>query len=322
LKYFLAATYGSRVKNAIFTGQIHSVFANACNIQLNKGGIVTLLVHTKEDQPGGIRLLTPNEFYFLDWIKSGEHVSCQQGCLQIKEPNFLVDMRHATLWQENLPNILAVSQVHVSRQWQTAANLFAAFTDQYNNGGKQINKKNLGLNFQPNLYSQAMKLTQAIREQDWPKIDTAFRSLIGFGPGLTPWGDDFICGFLSGYECLAENLKQKRNLNRLRSILLKNIGKTGDISQAMLSDAATGQHNKSVVETCQALFASHRADNLTSSIHQLLGIGDTSGAANCFGILSSIVGTDGFGDLYKNDYLPMISDLAGETFAYELEKAS
>jgi hypothetical protein len=313
LKYFVAETCGARVRNANFIGHVHSVFTSACNIQTKEGDIFTLLEQTKLDQPRGIRVITPKEFCFSDWIKFGDHVFCYHGCLQIKEPNFYVDMRHAILWQENLPIILTVSQALVSKQWQVAANLLSTFTAKAMNSQDQTNRENIGIIFWPKLYSLASSLTKSTREQDWLKIETTICSLIGLGPGLTPWGDDFLCGFLSGYECLVGNLEQKKNLYRLRNILLKNSKKTSDISQAMLSDVATGQHSKSVIATCQSLFEFNRSNSFASNVSQLLEIGDTSGAASCFGILSSIAGTDRFCDLYENYYLHMVSNLTDET---------
>ena len=310
MKYFKAETYGLRVKNAAFTGKVHSVFTDACNIQTCEGELVTLLNQTKPDQPGGIRITLPKDFNFSDWIKSADRVSCQHGYLQIEEPNFLVDMRRATLWEGYLPrHLVDDSEARLIRQWEASAHLYLALVDKNRNGSEELNSNISSTYFFPKLYALTLKLTKATRVNDWQAIYSTIFSLIGFGPGLTPWGDDFLCGFMAGFESLSHNIDQKNILTRLQHILRKNLSATGDISRSMLRDVLNGQHGRPITDTCQALFGSTSNLDLSIEVNKLIEIGNTSGAATCLGILSGSAAAIKHRVLYKKNYKQLMSVL-------------
>jgi len=320
VKIFNAETFGIRIKNKAFKGKVHSVFASACNIKTREDKIITLLVNSKPDQPNGIRIVTPKEFVFSDWIKPGDSVSCQQECLQIEEPNILVDMRLAHVWQNSLPRYLDdVDHAHILGQYKAATKLFLMLTKQNIDSLKKSNSKIKRMDFLPILYSKVENLTQSVRIDDKSKILSEISSFIGFGPGLTPWGDDFLCGFMAGFDCLSKDLDQKIKVHKLRDILIRNFDATGDISKSMLSDAVLGQHGELIVDTCQALFDPKFSPKLTSRVCKLIEVGETSGSASCLGILSGIAAVTKCNELYKVNFLRMMLRLKDKVYVPHLE---
>ena len=310
MKYFNAETYFLRVKNAALTGKVHSVFAGACNIQTCEGELVTLLNQTKPDQPGGIRITLPKDFNFSDWITSADRVFCQHGYLKIEQPNFLVDMRRATLWEGYLQiHLVDDSEARLIRRWEASAHLYLALVGINGSGSEERNSNISSTYFFPKLYALTLRLTKATNVNDWQAIRATICSLIGFGPGLTPWGDDFLCGFMAGLESLSHNIDQKNILTRFRHILRKNLTATGDISRSMLSDVLNGQHGRPTTDTCQALFSSTSNLDLSNEINNLIETGDTSGAATCLGILSGSAAAIKHGVLYKKNYKQLMSVL-------------
>ncbi len=313
MQYFNAMTCGLGSTKTIFTGRIHSVFTAACNIQTPDKRLITLLKHSKPDQPRGIRLATPENFNFSDWIKSGNRVSSRRGYLQIEEPNFLIDLRMARLWCGTLPaHSYGVNDAHLITQYQNAAQLLLSLTEQKMVDAKQTSRKIVYAKFLPTLYSLSKKLTQSARIDDRPKTASTILSLVGLGPGLTPWGDDFLCGFMAGFECFAEIMEKKRTLDWLRQVLANNLAKTGDISRTILNEAVFGHHGELIVKTCRAMTDPKKSIKLTTQLRELIGVGMTSGPASCLGILSGIAAVTDLKELYENNFPHIISSLIEE----------
>ena len=124
---------------------------------------------------------------------------------------------------------------------------------------------------------------------------------------------------MAGFECLSKDVDQNIKLQRLRHILIGNFDATGDISKSMLSDAVLGQHGKLIVDTCQALFDPKFSPKLTSKICQLIEVGETSGSASCLGILSGIAAVTQCNELYKINFLWMMSCLKDKIYVPNLE---
>jgi len=114
------------------------------------------------------------------------------------------------------------------------------------------------------------------------------RSLVGCGPGLTPWGDDFVVGFLAGYQCLSNDQAGRRDLSRLRGLCGERIGTTSDISRSILRDALAGRYGMPVYALCEAVCSPASSPDVVGCVRTLMEIGDSSGEATCYGILSGI----------------------------------
>jgi hypothetical protein len=114
------------------------------------------------------------------------------------------------------------------------------------------------------------------------------RSLIGCGPGLTPWGDDFVVGFLAGYECLSGDPVGGQDLSRVRRLCYERVGTTSDISRSILLDAIAGRYGMPVYGLCEAIFNPVSSPCVVGQVRNHMEIGESSGEASCYGILSGI----------------------------------
>ncbi len=138
------------------------------------------------------------------------------------------------------------------------------------------------------MWDFADALTRTLGEKDWKAVRGAMHSLIGCGPGLTPWGDDFVVGFLAGYECLSADPAGSQDLSRLRGLCHQRVGATSDISRSILLDAIAGQFGLPVYALCETLFAPVSTPDVVGQVRTLMETGDSSGEATCYGILSGI----------------------------------
>lgn len=278
---FSAISVGSRVKPHRVTGAIHSVFVDACNLESADGGIITLLAARTPDQPGGIRLATPPDFSFRRHLSASDRVSCRPGFVEVPDRAFIVDLRHAASCRRQLP--AARIGVTVSN-WEAATDAFLSMSR-----GSVPEPSNSATG----VWDLADALTRAVADGDWQTARGTMRALIGRGPGLTPWGDDFVSGFLAGYECFAADQGIGRALTRLRGLCRDRVGATTDISRSILLDATAGLYGAPVYDLCETIVDPGSHLRVAEQVRSYVNIGDSSGEAGCYGILSGISAASG-----------------------------
>jgi len=279
-----AVSIGPRVKPHRIDGTVHSVFADACNIEGTDGEIFTLLSSPKPDQPGGIRLASPPGFAFSDHLSAGDRVSCRSGVLRVHGRAITIDLRHAETWNGQLPSVRHDSESSiVASNWRVAADAFLSMSP-------TLARQSATPQTSPfaRLWDFADGLTRTLSEKDWEAAPGAVGSLVGCGPGLTPWGDDFVVGFLAGYECLSGDQEGRGNLSRLRGLCDQRVGTTSDISRSILLDAIAGRHGMPVYALCEAIFSAVSSPDVVGRVRSLMEVGDSSGEATCYGVLSGI----------------------------------
>ena len=111
----------------------------------------------------------------------------------------------------------------------------------------------------------------------------AVSCLVGMGPGLTPSGDDFLCGFIaasqaSGSPALVSALGQAVELS---------LAATGEISASLLRCALAGQWPQPLADLADALAAESCRDAL-NALDMLCGLGHSSGADIATGFLFGV----------------------------------
>ena len=100
-------------------------------------------------------------------------------------------------------------------------------------------------------------------------------SLIGLGIGLTPSGDDFLCGVLAGL--ILRNCTSHPFSLALQEQIVQKLPDTNDISRAFLNCALQGQYSEAVCSLCHAaeeaqLSAAFSAIGHSSGMDTLCGI--------------------------------------------------
>ena len=105
-------------------------------------------------------------------------------------------------------------------------------------------------------------------------------SLVGAGPGLTPSGDDVLCGVLLGLRLHPRG--SARHLTDLWQAVRPRLTATTSLSAALLREAADGYAAEPVTRLLHLLAAPGRASSLevaaAEAVRAVLAIGHTSGA--------------------------------------------
>ena len=106
---------------------------------------------------------------------------------------------------------------------------------------------------------------------------TELGALIGLGIGLTPSGDDFLCGVLAG--CALAGIFESDFCRRLRSHILSHLERTNDISGSFLSCAASHQFSSAV-----SLLGGERCPSSVEIDSAFSAVGHSSGFDTLYGI--------------------------------------
>jgi hypothetical protein len=106
--------------------------------------------------------------------------------------------------------------------------------------------------------------------------DAAAR-LVGLGQGLTPAGDDFLCGFFAAGWCrFAAGLTHAHLLTSFAEIARTLLERTTEISASFLRDALAGRISRPLAALAEACSGRPESD-LDGALLRLAAIGHSSG---------------------------------------------
>lgn len=131
------------------------------------------------------------------------------------------------------------------------------------------------------LCAQLGALRAALRRDDVTSALRAGQRMIGLGPGLTPAGDDLLCGMLAGLTLLGHPQAARIGAG----VMALAPGRTTDLSLALLRHATLGQVNSELGSVIQALAGTGR---LPGALARLFAVGHTSGIALGLGLSAAV----------------------------------
>ena len=251
-----AAAIGSDVPPGPFQVAVHSVFRGALNLQPgNGGGLVTVIDDPALDHPRSIRLGAAQDFTTLGLLPLAAGRFDPEGILLERPggPPLRIGCRKAV--RPRPRTLPAIRRLGAS--WQAAAALLCARQAQ---AGADLRLDHLlgpdhpqGLLGQ-RLASAALALGRAVGDGARDPAREAAATLVGLGGGLTPSGDDFLCGFLAAARCRPDpgRLPLRAALERE---ILDRVGDTNDISATLLRCAAEGKVGRALDRLARAIQA-------------------------------------------------------------------
>ncbi len=138
-------------------------------------------------------------------------------------------------------------------------------------------------------------------------LEQCVRSMRGLGSGLTPSGDDFLCGMLAAYTILENSINNnkealpfpnpfppsqkailKHEIALKRETILKNALGTNMLSNAFLHAAANGVFSVRQLHFFNACLQHTTENNLCTAVANLVAIGATSGTDFAVGFLQTM----------------------------------
>jgi hypothetical protein len=243
-----AAAIGPEVPEGRFPVTVHSVFQRAVNLDPGGAGrLLTLLSPPAPDPPQGIRLAAAVDFTALGLRPGGAGRFSPEGIRLDRSPDALrIHFAGATRtpaaplpFLPRVPGWAAAARELAGLQQRAATHLRLAGLL-----GPEPGADPLGLN------AAAARLGHAVRTGAPDAARAALAGLVGLGPGLTPSGDDFLCGFLLAGRC---RLDRAPLLRALEAEALERLPSTGPVSATFLRCAAEGQASGELRALAQAL---------------------------------------------------------------------
>jgi hypothetical protein len=274
--HLTALSAGSEAPRSRFNGVVHSVFDQACNIQLDDGRLLALLVPSLGNVPHGARIAAPAGFGFARHLVVGGPVACRADVLRM--PGLSVDLGTAQPWRAELP--AAAVDLRVPQVARASRTAWQILNQRPRAGDAQVAALSRTVD------RRAFRLASTTRHLHVHEATRAVEALIGCGPGLTPSGDDLIVGFLAGLWSTAGDDPAKRTF---RQALCAAVGTaaeaTGDISRAYLTHATRGRFAEPL-----AMLAAGIGDGApVGTIERLIGgalcVGHSSGRDGVLGLL-------------------------------------
>lgn len=248
-------------------GSIHSVYRKTANIRID-GTLLSLQARGTPASPLTLETeLDARDFASLE-LKRGMEVSFSLNGFYLNGTYF--DMSFVELWDGELRNAAPIQAGHVEESLRRAAGP-GGFADLALPGGHRWQASSCACEAEKIL----RRSDEAFRSGERAAAAQALSELIGLGEGLTPSGDDFLCGVLA-----ATWLDRNGRGNELRALLneplREKLGETNDISAAFLDCALRGQFSRPVTELSQmnpyTAAASFRAIGHSSGVDTLNGI--------------------------------------------------
>jgi hypothetical protein len=272
-----ALTAGLGAEPKAFTGTLHSVFAQACNIECAPGQLLGLVARDVGAVPRGFQLATPEGFRFLDHARAGASVSSRAGLLRIEHSALSVDLRPAIPWRSHLDEHPVVCErAAVATAWRAAWRALAV------QGGAVPLQRQAG---------DAIKnLVDAALSSRPDQVADAVRRLIGLGDGSTPAGDDFLVGFVAGLAALPPDRERDTFRAAIATAIVADAARTGAISRLYLEAAIAGEVSESLAALAAAIGRGDEQGTARAAAIAL-DVGASSGAAASYGLLLAVRAT-------------------------------
>ena len=265
----LVQSIGYLVPRSEFTGRVHSIFANACNLMCN-ARLLTVVAAAVGDGPAMLRLAGSGPADLRELFDVDERIDCRRGfaCTRRAE----LRLRHARVWRagEPVPSLdLASIEAHRRRAQ-------ILLTQRQGPACSVID-------------ASAGALAEACRTLDHEHATRQVHRLVGWGEGLTPAGDDFLVGLLAGLDALVDGIEARRCFRgALAAAVAPHTSRTTPIAAHYLRLACAGHYNAPLVELRAALLCQDDPDVVEGALAGALAIGATSGADTVSGLLAAL----------------------------------
>ncbi|WP_038176075.1 DUF2877 domain-containing protein [Vibrio pacinii] len=277
----LAVEKGCRFPEQAFDGRIHSVFSHAINIISNDSKTkkwVSILDLSLPNTPCGLSVSLTSEPLFSQ-CQVGDKVYLRGGILRFStDARLSVDSRSAIKWKYP-PQVNEYSLSQLKNNIHHIENHFIKYVN------NRINPK-----LHVTTYSDYLNYIAIDFDFDLVSKPESIVDNLGRGQGLTPSGDDFICGVLALLNYVTQYLGSSRCSYRIVQERIANAcsvqwHKTTDVSRHYLQQACEGDFSQPVTWLVYSIFNSTCFNEVEEIINDVLEIGSSSGIDIVSGIL-------------------------------------
>lgn len=265
MKYLIKtmSLYGDGILNENSCGTVHSVYRKTVNLSLG-GRLLALQPYGSPMSPVSLLIQVSEKEFECLGIRAGDRVIVTEGAVEIKDVAFSGESFQFLRCGANRKDLRMVKALDPLRIGEIIKEL----------EGKLSAKQTM-----PYLAADIAKkwvneAEKQIGEGEWDEAADSLCRLIGLGIGLTPGGDDFLCGVLAGI--ILGDACSHPFADTFRNKIAEGIGRTNDISRIFLMCALEGQFGPDVhafyEEPAETILNGMRRIGHTSGIDTLQGI--------------------------------------------------
>lgn len=295
-KSFYALSYDRGFKSLVDKNipnprlKVHSIFKRVINLVDRDKGIYSILQNDLDNGPCAMRVKVDKGYSFLDLqINLDDSVKIEKKSLNIGD-KIVISFKNIKLWS---PDLLKLD-INYTNKLNFNENIKCfnkyLFKNAVDGGSKYyyidkfINQENT---YKPSLIEKELKsrinifllsLTKSLEE-----LTKSIVSMIGFGNGLTPSGDDFLVGFITSLNSF-EGEESKLLFGKIKDILEDKNLSTTDVSKNMIKSSIVGDTREWIINFIKEVFNDDR-EGLFHSMDNLFSIGSSSGVDLSVGII-------------------------------------
>lgn len=287
------------IGNNKITGKIHSIFDNSFNVITDDNSIVTILSPDKSMSPNSIKVIDKMSFLSLG-IKQGERVEFNKLYMSLINKEIKIYYNKAIRWNSE-PNLIFVREnekilhekLHLVGQFLQQSGSRDGILPLLNTLDGVIEDiqvvldKNYRLNKSEEfICKRFIDFIKAFKNNKVGEISELTNKIIGFGSGLTPSMDDFICGIMVSNIYLTYFLDLYMDLGyKINYEIVKNIdNKTTKISEEMLKWASKAKVSQDIRELLVSLISTEDKKGIVKKISKVADFGHSSGTDILCGI--------------------------------------
>jgi hypothetical protein len=277
-----AAAIGADVPLGCYPVAVHSVFRSALNLQPGDDNLVTIIDSAALEHPRSIRLGAAADFTALG-LEPRAGGRFEAGGIVLERPGgppLRISLDQAA--RTAIRPLPAIGQL--GAPWHTAVAMLAGLQAQAATDlridhllGPVAAEGILGRK----LASAALALGESVRAGALEPARGAMAGLVGLGCGLTPSGDDFLCGFVTAGHCHSDRVHLPF-LGEMKRQVLDCLAGTNAISATLLRCAAEGKISGALHDLAQALQGGR---DLAGALARLCAFGHSSGMDIATGFL-------------------------------------
>lgn len=280
-------------------GEVHSKFDRSINILLHDDILVTLLTDTKDVAPMSV-VCDHKTFNALN-VNVGDHITNTDTKLYLGN-RLLVDVDEYATWEKTDKSKLI--KYDIGKHKKSVDTLYKRiiekgkldgigsviyYFDEDVLGDAQIENHDIEKNHYVNFILERIeRFIDDYKNCSFTRIEESFVRIIGFGPGLTPSVDDFICGLFSASKSLCEFYDVSGSyLTLLGEKLVDKLHlRTTRISEEMIRHCFKNNISRRYDVLLTTLLYETKED-LQASIDKVIEFGDTSGTDFLAGVYTA-----------------------------------
>jgi hypothetical protein len=295
----VSLTIGPEVPTGDFAFHVHGTFESVMNLCVDRRRfLVTLLGPTADEQPQGIRLASRERFDA--WPvrpgdpgrRSGDRLVFEGGATNGR---LFVDLTSAVVADRCAPVKVELRGPERATAWAECAGWLEA---RQKRDGAALQLAALRGGAVPcdalggRLARAGRALGRCIRARDAESAATTAARMIGLGTGLTPSGDDFLCGLMAALWCTScEGESDARLLAGFGAALAARLDATNVVSATLLKCAIAGSFCGAIHDLTAELARSRTGDRtaaLRVAMDRLCAMGHSSGMDTAAGFLFGV----------------------------------